>query len=87
MVRAGARGLILASARYLCHQYIVMSISAGTNKRGRPRTTGKGVQIGVRLQPAQLAALDHWIAAQPEPVTRPEAVRQLLAGALNPHQA
>jgi len=32
----------------------------------------------VRLQPDQLAALDKWIAALQEPLTRPEAVRQLL---------
>lgn len=34
--------------------------------------------IGVRLQPDQIAALDAWIAAQPETVTRPEAIRQLI---------
>jgi hypothetical protein len=34
----------------------------------------------VRLQPDQLAALDAWIATQPEPKpSRPEAVRRLLA--------
>jgi len=57
-----------------------MSINAGRkSRRGRP-ATGKGVQIGVRLQPDQLAALDRWIEAQPEPrPTRPEAIRQLLA--------
>jgi hypothetical protein len=32
----------------------------------------------VRLQPGQLAALDAWIAKQPEPMTRPEAVRRIL---------
>ena len=65
-----------------------MTRSTAVNKNlgGRP-STGIGTLVGVRLQPAQLAALDLWIAAQPEPVTRPEAVRQLLAGALNPHQA
>jgi hypothetical protein len=38
--------------------------------------------IGVRLQPDQLAALDAWIAKQPEAMTRPEAVRRILAGSL-----
>ncbi|EKU74619.1 hypothetical protein [Sphingobium yanoikuyae] len=32
----------------------------------------------VRLQPADLAALDSWIAAQDEEPTRPEAVRKLI---------
>lgn len=45
-------------------------------KRG-PAPTGKGTQIGVRLQPPELAALDTWIAAQPEKPTRPEALRRL----------
>lgn len=36
--------------------------------------------IGVRLQPDQLATLDAWIDAQPEPKpSRPEAIRQLIA--------
>lgn len=47
-------------------------------KRG-PAATGKGTLVGVRLQPPDLAALDAWIAAQPEPSpSRPEAVRQLV---------
>lgn len=60
-----------------------MSINAGTKRRGRP-STGKGVQIGVRLQPDQLAALDAWIARQDEPrPSRPEAVRQMLGTILD----
>lgn len=48
-------------------------------KRGRPPTGGRGQLIGVRLQPDQLAALDAWIAEQPEGLSRPEAIRKLLA--------
>jgi len=49
-----------------------------TRKRG-PKPTGKGHLIGVRLQPEQLAALDAWIDAQPEPKpSRPEAIRTIL---------
>lgn len=55
------------------------SISVIPKKRGRPVTTGKGMLIGVRLQPADLAALDAWIARQKEPMTRPEALRAMLA--------
>nr|WP_223806787.1 ribbon-helix-helix protein, CopG family [Novosphingobium sp. LASN5T] len=38
--------------------------------------------IGVRLQPDQLAALDAWIEAQGERLSRPEALRRILATAL-----
>jgi hypothetical protein len=55
-----------------------MSIN-GAKKRGRGRPpTGLGTSINVRLQPEQLAALDAWIAGQPEPSSRPEAIRQIL---------
>lgn len=53
-------------------------------KRRGPPPTGIGTLVGVRLQPAQLAALDAWIARQKEPkLTRPEAVRQLLDAGLS----
>ena len=61
------------------------SIGVDTNRRGRPVTTGKGQLVGVRLLPPALAALDTWIARQPEPKpSRPEAVRRLMAVALAP---
>ena len=50
-------------------------------KRG-PAPTGKGTPILVRLQPRQMKALDAWIAKKKPPVTRPEAIRALLAEAL-----
>jgi hypothetical protein len=53
-----------------------------TKKRRGPLPTGKGTLIGVRLQPAHLKALDAWVAKQKPPVTRPEAIRALLAKAL-----
>ena len=53
-----------------------------TKKRRGPAPTGIGTMIGVRLQPNQLAAVDAWIADQPEPVTRPEAIRRLVEKAL-----
>ena len=52
------------------------------NPGGRPRT-GIGTFIGVRLQPAQLAALDAWIAQLDKPVSRPEAIRAILAAGLS----
>ncbi|MBB3953089.1 hypothetical protein GGR38_000001 [Novosphingobium sediminicola] len=36
----------------------------------------------MRLHPADIAALDAYIAAQPEPLTRPEAIRRILRGAI-----
>lgn len=55
------------------------SISASTKKRGRPKTTGKGEQIGVRLHPPMIDALDR--AKEPDE-SRPEAIRRILATAL-----
>lgn len=34
------------------------------------------------MSPAQLAALDAWIADQTEPFTRPEAIRAMVGAAL-----
>jgi hypothetical protein len=54
------------------------SILVNTKKRGRP-ATGRGELVGVRFQPAQIAALDAWCAAQPDPKpSRQEAIRQFL---------
>lgn len=50
-------------------------------KRGRP-ATGRGQTIGVRMLPAQLAALDAWIAKQPKRVSRPEAIRAMVTASL-----
>ena len=65
-----------------CYQEIMANARLSDNKKrlGRP-PTGIGTMIGVRLQPDQLAALDHWIEQQPDPKpTRPEAVRRILVG-------
>ena len=45
-------------------------------KRG-PSPTGKGTLVGVRLQPADLKALDDWIR-RARHQTRPEAIRTLV---------
>lgn len=58
-----------------------------SKKRGRP-ATGKGLTIGVRLQPTLLHPLDGWIAAQPDPKpTRPEAIRRILSRGLKGNSA
>jgi hypothetical protein len=54
------------------------SIRVIPKKRGRPKTTGRGTLIGVRLHPPELVRLDAWIATQDDPKTsRPEALRRL----------
>ena len=57
---------------------------SGTEKRGRGRPKVCAQSIHLRLPPAELARLDAWIAAQPEPrPSRPEAIRRLLDRALS----
>ncbi|MDP2359064.1 MAG: hypothetical protein Q8M31_23805 [Beijerinckiaceae bacterium] len=56
-------------------------------KRRGPAPTGKGQQIVVRVHPPLLDPLDAWIANQPTPQpSRPEAIRRLLARALEGEQ-
>jgi hypothetical protein len=44
---------------------------------------GKGAPlIGVSLPPDELAAVDDWLSAQKEPLSRPEAIRRLIRIAL-----
>jgi hypothetical protein len=47
-------------------------------KRGRPRTTGLGTGILVRMHGPELNALDAWISKQREVGSRPEAIRRLV---------
>jgi hypothetical protein len=58
------------------------AISDNTKKRGRPKSTGRGELVGVRLLPEPLAALDAWIAKQREELSRPEAIRRLVEAGL-----
>jgi hypothetical protein len=50
-------------------------------KRGPP-ATGKGLLIGVRIQPNALKELDGWIRRQRDEPSRPEAIRRLVDRAL-----
>jgi hypothetical protein len=48
-------------------------------KRGPP-PTGKGVQVGERWHPSELAAIDAWIASSTDKtLTRAHAIRRLVA--------
>jgi hypothetical protein len=53
-------------------------------KMQKPRATEIGTLVGVRMQAPQLAALDAWRKNQDDLPTRPEAVRRLLEGAVQP---
>jgi hypothetical protein len=63
------------------HRFMIKKTVQPKKRRG-PAPTGKGTPVQVRLQPRHLKALDAWIAKQKPPVTRPEAIRALLAVAL-----
>ena len=56
------------------------SSTRDNTKRPRPKQTGS--LVGVRLQPEDLAALDAWIAKEPDPPSRPEAIRAMMRAAL-----
>jgi hypothetical protein len=58
------------------------SIRGIKKKRGRPRTTGSGVQIGVRWQVADLTAIDEWRGKHEDPLSRADAIRHLVKQAL-----
>ena len=48
-------------------------------KRRGPAPTGKGIQVGERWHPAELAAIDAWIASSTDKtLTRAHAIRRLV---------
>jgi hypothetical protein len=49
-------------------------------KKGRPKSTGAGTPMVVRMHDPQLAAIDSWIGDAG--LSRPEAIRQLVDWAL-----
>jgi hypothetical protein len=56
------------------------TVSAGGKRIGRPPVGS--INIGVRVPPDELAAVDAWIAKQPDKPSRPEALRRLAKNAL-----
>ena len=60
-------------------KYMKQSIRGTAKKRGRPKTTGAGTQIGMRWQAPDLDAIDAWRRKQPDIPTRTEAIRRLVA--------
>ncbi len=80
MVGAGEEVAIFLPAHFWVIGVLAMAQETAITKKQRgPAPTGKGTLVGVRLQPADLEALDTWIAGQPEPrPSRPQAVRRLI---------
>src|SRR5215831_16175 len=58
------------------------SIRVIPKKRGRPKTTGRGTLVGVRLHPPELTRLDDWAKLQEDQPSRPKALWQLAELAL-----
>jgi hypothetical protein len=52
------------------------ALSVNKKRIGRPPVGS--TLVGVRLPPAELAALDAWIAEQKDRQTRPEAIRRMI---------
>jgi hypothetical protein len=58
------------------------SSSVNTTPRWK-RSAATGTLVGVRLQAAQLKAIDSWAAKQEPAVTRPEAIRGMIDAMLH----
>ena len=54
------------------------SIRATKKRRGRPKTTGIGAQIGMRWHQPALDEIDAWAARQDGAPSRTEAIRRLV---------
>jgi hypothetical protein len=52
--------------------------SAKKSRGGRPRTTGTGKLIGLRILPPLLKRIDAWSAGQDDKPSRTEAMRRLI---------
>ena len=54
-------------------------LKVARNRRGRPRTTGQGMPLQLRVHSDVLDPLDAWIEAQPDPtITRQQAILKIL---------
>jgi hypothetical protein len=62
---------------------MVKRAKAKNKRTGRP-PTGQGLGVQVRFPPHELAALDEWIARDGSLLTRPQAIRRLVAVSLKP---
>jgi hypothetical protein len=54
------------------------SISGTKKRRGRPKTTGSGTQIGRRWSESELDAIDAWREIHPDQPSRADAIGMLV---------
>ena len=69
------------SRDFVVSESMVKSIRDSTKstvKMGRPKTTGPGEPQVVRMHDELIAAIDEWMNAQGEKISRPEAIRRLV---------
>ena len=60
-----------------------MSDASGVNRKTpKKRAPQRGELVGTRFQPDLLKQIDDWRREQPDPPTRPEAIRRLVMKAL-----
>jgi hypothetical protein len=77
-VRAEGKFALPLGSPLWYHDCMNPSIRATKKKIGRPKTTGTGVQIGMRWQEPELIAIDNWRRKQADLPSRPEAIRRLV---------
>jgi hypothetical protein len=72
---------VLASPRLaFMVPWFMAKTSVVPKKRRGPAPTGKGIQVGERWHPSELAAIDAWIASSADKtLTRAHAIRRLVA--------
>jgi hypothetical protein len=64
---------------FMVPKFMAKSIKVTKKRRGRP-PTGRGIQIGERWHPSEIAAIDAWIASSTDQtITRAHAIRRLVA--------
>jgi hypothetical protein len=60
-----------------------MTDTTGVNRKTpKKRPPQRGELVGTRFQPDLLQLIDEWRREQPDPPTRPEAIRRLVSKAL-----
>ena len=78
-VRAGAEVGPSPRLAFMVPRFMAKTSVVPKKKRG-PAPTGKGIQVGERWHPSELAAIDAWIAASADKtLTRAHAIRRLVA--------
>ena len=73
-MRSAPAGIVISE----CMAKSVRDSTKSNPKMGRPKTTGPGEPQVVRMPDEQLEAIDDWIEAQGEKISRPEAIRRLV---------